>query len=60
MAELIDLADAVATLVHDTGSGCGWRILAGLAYELKRRGAGYGVVSICIGDGQGLAVVLHA
>ncbi len=31
-----------------------------LAYELHRRGGGYGVAAICIGVGQGLAMVLHA
>ena len=38
----------------------GVRILATLAHELRRRGGGYGVASICIGVGQGLAVVLEA
>ncbi|MEA2310834.1 MAG: Thiolase, C-terminal domain, partial [Solirubrobacteraceae bacterium] len=33
---------------------------ATLAYELRARGGGYGVAAICIGVGQGLAVVLHA
>jgi hypothetical protein len=31
-----------------------------LVHELRRRGGGYGVASICIGVGQGLAVVLEA
>jgi acetyl-CoA acetyltransferase family protein len=44
---------------HPLGAS-GARILATLAYELKRRGGGYGVAAICIGVGQGLAVVLHA
>jgi acetyl-CoA acetyltransferase family protein len=44
---------------HPLGAS-GVRILAGLAYELRRRGGGYGVAAICIGVGQGLAVVLHA
>ena len=38
----------------------GARILGTLAHELRRRGGGYGVAAICIGVGQGLAVVLHA
>jgi acetyl-CoA acetyltransferase len=38
----------------------GARILGTLAHELRRRGGGYGVASICIGVGQGLAVVLEA
>jgi acetyl-CoA acetyltransferase family protein len=42
---------------HPLGAS-GVRILGGLAHELKRRGGGYGVAAICIGVGQGLAVVL--
>jgi acetyl-CoA acetyltransferase family protein len=44
---------------HPLGSS-GARILGHLAYELKRRGGGYGLAAICIGVGQGLAVVLEA
>jgi acetyl-CoA acetyltransferase family protein len=44
---------------HPLGAS-GVRILGGLAYELKRRGGGFGVAAICIGVGQGLAVVLEA
>jgi acetyl-CoA acetyltransferase family protein len=44
---------------HPLGAS-GARILAGLAFELRRRGGGYGVAAICIGVGQGLAVVLEA
>ena len=44
---------------HPLGAS-GVRVLATLAYELKRRGGGYGVACICIGVGQGLAVVLEA
>ena len=41
--------------------GCsGARIIGSLAHELHRRGGGYGLAAICIGVGQGLAVVLEA
>jgi acetyl-CoA acetyltransferase family protein len=41
--------------------GCsGARIIGSLAHELRRRGGGYGLAAICIGVGQGLAVVLEA
>jgi acetyl-CoA acyltransferase len=41
--------------------GCsGARILGSLAWELRRRGGGWGLAAICIGVGQGLAVVLEA
>jgi acetyl-CoA acetyltransferase family protein len=41
--------------------GCsGARILGSLAHELRRRGGGMGLAAICIGVGQGLAVVVEA
>ena len=41
--------------------GCsGARVVGSLAHELRRRGGGWGLAAICIGVGQGLAVVLHA
>jgi len=46
-------------LGHPLGAS-GTRILGGLAHELHRRGGGYGVAALCIGVGQGLAVVLEA
>jgi 3-oxoadipyl-CoA thiolase len=40
--------------------GCsGARLLGTLAWELRRRGARYGVATMCIGVGQGLAAVLE-
>jgi acetyl-CoA acetyltransferase family protein len=45
-------------LGHPLGAS-GVRILGSLAHELKRRGGGYGVAALCIGVGQGLAVVLE-
>ena len=46
-------------LGHPLGAS-GVRILGGLAHELSRRGGGFGVAALCIGVGQGLAVVLEA
>jgi acetyl-CoA acetyltransferase family protein len=46
-------------LGHPLGAS-GVRVLGGLAHELRRRGGGYGVAALCIGVGQGLAVVLDA
>jgi acetyl-CoA acetyltransferase len=41
--------------------GCsGARILATLVHELKRRGGGYGLAALCIGVGQGIAMVVEA
>lgn len=36
------------------------RIVAPLAWDLYRRGGGYGLATMCIGVGQGIAVVLEA
>jgi acetyl-CoA acetyltransferase family protein len=46
-------------LGHPLGAS-GARILGTLAHELRRRGGGWGVATLCIGVGQGLAVVLEA
>jgi len=43
---------------HPLGAS-GARITMTLAYELKRRGARYGIGSACIGGGQGIAVLLE-
>jgi acetyl-CoA acyltransferase len=41
--------------------GCsGARILTTLVHELRRRGGGYGLATMCIGVGQGIAVVVRA
>lgn len=42
---------------HPIGAS-GARILTTLAHELKRRGGGWGLATMCIGVGQGIAVVL--
>jgi acetyl-CoA acetyltransferase family protein len=44
---------------HPLGAS-GVRLLGGLVYELRRRGGGYGVATLCIGVGQGLAIVVEA
>ena len=44
---------------HPLGAS-GARILGTLARQLHRRGGGWGLATICIGVGQGLAVVLEA
>jgi acetyl-CoA acetyltransferase family protein len=43
---------------HPLGAS-GGRLIGRLAHELKRRGGGVGVAAICIGVGQGLAIVLE-
>jgi acetyl-CoA acetyltransferase family protein len=40
--------------------GCsGARILTSLVHELRRRGGGFGLAAMCIGVGQGIAVVVE-
>jgi acetyl-CoA C-acetyltransferase len=55
-------------IVNVNGSGCslghpvactGARMLTTLMYELRRRGGGYGVASMCAGGGMGSATVLE-
>ena len=55
-------------IVNVNGSGCslghpvactGARMITTLLYELRRRGGGYGVASMCAGGGMGSATVLE-
>jgi acetyl-CoA acetyltransferase family protein len=43
---------------HPLGS-TGARITATLVHEMKRRGSRYGLVSLCIGVGQGIATIVE-
>jgi acetyl-CoA C-acetyltransferase len=59
-------ADHDRTNVHGSGislghpvGATGGRMLASLARELNRRGARYGLETMCIGGGQGLAAVFE-
>lgn len=45
-------------LGHPVGQS-GARIVTTLAHELKRRKAGYGIASLCIGGGQGGAMIIE-
>jgi acetyl-CoA acetyltransferase family protein len=57
--ELVNPNGGAVALGHPIGCS-GARILGTLARELGRRGGGWGLAAICIGVGQGLAVVLEA
>jgi acetyl-CoA acetyltransferase family protein len=57
--ERVNVRGGAIAIGHPLGAS-GARILGTLAYELRARGGGYGVAAICIGVGQGLAMVLHA
>jgi acetyl-CoA acetyltransferase family protein len=54
----VNIHGGALAIGHPLGAS-GGRIIAHAAHELKRRGGGIAVVAICIGVGQGLAVVLE-
>ena len=69
LACLAEWPELDASIVNPNGGaiaighpiGCsGARIVTTLAHELHRRGGGWGLATMCIGVGQGIAVVLHA
>ncbi|HET6297926.1 MAG TPA: thiolase family protein, partial [Kribbella sp.] len=55
----VNVNGGAIALGHPLGSS-GTRILTTLAHELHRRGGGYGLATLCIGVGQGLAMVIEA
>jgi acetyl-CoA acyltransferase len=55
---IVNVNGGAIALGHPLGAS-GARILGSLAHELHRRGGGWGLAAICIGVGQGLAVVLE-
>jgi acetyl-CoA acetyltransferase family protein len=57
--ERVNINGGAIAIGHPLGAS-GGRILGTLAYTLKANGWKYGVAAICIGVGQGLAVVLEA
>ena len=56
---IVNVNGGAIALGHPLGCS-GARIIGSLAHELHRRGGGWGLAAICIGVGQGLAVVLTA
>jgi acetyl-CoA acetyltransferase family protein len=56
---IVNVHGGAVAIGHPLGAS-GARVLGRLAHDLARRGGGYGLAAICIGVGQGLAVVLHA
>jgi acetyl-CoA acetyltransferase family protein len=56
--EKVNIHGGALAIGHPLGAS-GGRIIGHLAHELARRGGGIGVAAICIGVGQGLAVVLE-
>jgi acetyl-CoA acetyltransferase family protein len=56
--ERVNVNGGAIAIGHPLGAS-GARVLATCAHELRRRGGGWGVATLCIGVGQGLAVVLE-
>lgn len=54
----VNVNGGAVALGHALGSS-GSRILTTLIYELKRRGGRYGIASLCIGGGQGIAMLVE-
>jgi acetyl-CoA C-acetyltransferase len=56
--ERVNVNGSGISLGHPIGA-TGGRILTTLLHELVRRGARYGLETMCIGGGQGLAAVFE-
>jgi len=56
--ERVNVHGGAIAIGHPLGAS-GGRIIARAAHELRRRGGGVAVVALCIGVGQGLALVLE-
>ncbi|MEA2212690.1 MAG: hypothetical protein QOF83_2638 [Solirubrobacteraceae bacterium] len=56
--EKVNVHGGAIAMGHPLGAS-GARIVGRLAHELHRRRGGYGVAAICIGVGQGLALILE-
>jgi acetyl-CoA acetyltransferase family protein len=57
--EIVNVNGGAVALGHPIGCS-GARILTTLVSELGRRGGGYGLATLCIGVGQGIAMVVEA
>jgi 3-oxoadipyl-CoA thiolase len=56
--ERLNVNGGAIALGHPLGCS-GARLLTSLSWELRRRGGRYGVASLCVGVGQGLAMVIE-
>ncbi|MCM3388541.1 acetyl-CoA C-acetyltransferase [Ureibacillus chungkukjangi] len=57
--EITNVNGGAIALGHPVGAS-GTRIALASSYELKRRGGKYAVASLCIGGGQGIALVIES
>ncbi len=56
--EKVNVNGGAVAIGHPIGAS-GARILATLLYEMKKRGSVYGLATLCIGGGQGTALVVE-
>jgi len=56
---IVNLNGGAIAIGHPIGAS-GSRILTTLVHELRRRGGGWGLATMCIGVGQGIAMVVEA
>ncbi len=56
---ILNVNGGAIALGHALGNS-GTRLLTTLVHELKRRGGGWGLATMCIGVGQGVAMVIEA
>jgi 3-oxoadipyl-CoA thiolase len=56
--ERLNVNGGAIALGHPLGCS-GARLLTSLAWELRRRGGRYGIASLCVGVGQGVATVIE-
>ena len=56
--EKLNIHGGAIAIGHPLGAS-GGRLIGHAAHELKRRGGGVAVIAICIGVGQGLAMVIE-
>src|SRR5205823_13848236 len=54
----VNVNGGAIALGHALGSS-GSRIVTTLVHELRRRGGGYGLATMCIGVGQGIATIVE-
>jgi len=56
--ERVNVNGGAIALGHALGNS-GTRLVTTLLYELERRGGRYGLVSLCVGGGQGMAMIVE-
>jgi acetyl-CoA acetyltransferase len=57
--ERVNVNGGAIAIGHPLGAS-GARLAATLLHEMRRRGARYGLATMCIGVGQGIAAVFEA